>query len=116
MSLAPEERIIIPEDGVEYEYEVLTMFDIEELGHSYVAVIPVEQVDEEEAELFVVRYEEDEENEGQFMVFQIDDDHEWDLVEEVLNTLLDNDEQTIEISEHEHETNDDALLDDEDNI
>lgn len=112
MALAPEERIIIPEDGVEHEYEVLTLFDIEELGHSYVAVIPVEQVEEDEAELFVVRYEEDENDPELFKVFQIEDDHEWDLVEEVLNTLLAEDEHTLEIEDYDN----DALHDDEDSL
>lgn len=90
MSLVPQERITIPdEDGVEYEFEVLTVFDINQTGNSYVAVMPIEQLEDEETELFVFRYEEDAADEEKFKIFQIDADEEWDLVEETLNTLLD---------------------------
>ncbi|MEJ8776385.1 DUF1292 domain-containing protein [Pseudogracilibacillus sp. ICA-222130] len=90
MSLEPNERITIPdENGEEHLFEVLTQFDIEENGQSYIAVIPVEQSDDEEVDVFAFRYEDDEKDENQFKIFAIEDDAEWDLVEETLNTVLD---------------------------
>lgn len=89
MSLSEEERIIIPdENGDEHLFEVLFTFDIDETNQSYVAVVPVEDTDEEEQEVFAFRYEE-EENEDDFKLFTIETDEEWDLVEELLNTLID---------------------------
>ena len=92
MSLSEEERIIIPdENGEEHLFEVLFTFDIEENNASYIAVVPVEQGEEdkeEEQEVFAFRYEE-QENEDDFALFQIETDEEWDLVEELLNTLID---------------------------
>lgn len=80
------EKIIIPDDdGVEHEFEVVLPFELDETKSSYLAVVPVEQVEAEEADLYVFRYEEEGDD---LKVFQIDDDDEWDLVEEVLNTLL----------------------------
>lgn len=91
MSLSEEERIIIPdENGEEHLFEVLFTFDVEENNASYIAVVPVEQGEdeEEEQEVFAFRYEE-QENEDDFALFQIETDEEWDLVEEMLNTLID---------------------------
>lgn len=92
MSLSEEERIIIPdENGEEHLFEVLFTFDVEENNTSYIAVVPVEQGEEdeeEEQEVFAFRYEE-QENEDDFALFQIETDEEWDLVEEMLNTLID---------------------------
>lgn len=80
------EKIIIPDDdGVEHEFEVVLPFELDETKSSYLAVVPVEQAEAEEADLYVFRYEEEGDD---LKVFQIDDDDEWDLVEEVLNTLL----------------------------
>lgn len=89
MSLSEEERIIIPdENGEEHLFEVLFTFDVEENNTSYIAVVPVEQGEEEEQEVFAFRYEE-EDNEDDFKLFAIETDEEWDLVEEMLNTLID---------------------------
>ncbi len=80
------EKIIIPDDdGVEHEFEVILPFELDETNSSYLAVVPVEQVEAEEADLYVFRYEEEGDD---LKVFQIESDDEWDLVEEVLNTLL----------------------------
>lgn len=80
------EHIFIPdEDGVEHEFEVVLPFELDKTKASYLAVVPVEQLEEDESDLFVFRYEEEGED---LKVFQIESDEEWDLVEEVLNTLL----------------------------
>jgi len=80
------ERIFIPDDdGVDHEFEVVLPFELDETNASYLAVVPIEQVEAEEAELYVFRYEEENDD---LQLFQIESDEEWDLVEEVLNTLL----------------------------
>lgn len=89
MALIEEERIIIPgENGEENLYEVIFTFDIEENEQSYVAVVPVEQSEDEEQEVFVFRYEE-KDNQDDLMLFSIESDEEWDIVEETFNTLVD---------------------------
>lgn len=89
MSLSEEERIIIPdENGEEHLFEVLFTFDVEENNQSYIAVVPAEETDEEEQEVFAFRYEE-RDNEDDLALFAIETDEEWDLVEEMLNTLID---------------------------
>lgn len=80
------ERIFIPDDdGEDHEFEVILPFELDETNAAYLAVVPVEQVESEEADLYVFRYEEEDEG---LQLFQIESDDEWDLVEEVLNTLL----------------------------
>lgn len=89
MALSEEERIIIPdENGEEHLFEVLFTFDVEENNTSYVAVVPAEDSDEEEQEVYAFRYEEKGE-EDDLALFAIEADEEWDLVEEMLNTLID---------------------------
>ncbi|GEM00542.1 Uncharacterized protein YrzB, UPF0473 family [Halolactibacillus halophilus] len=89
MALIEEERIIIPgENGEENLYEVIFTFDIEDNDQSYVAVVPVEQSEDEEQEVFVFRYEE-KDNQDDLMLFSIESDEEWDIVEETFNTLVD---------------------------
>ncbi|HLQ73331.1 MAG TPA: DUF1292 domain-containing protein [Bacillota bacterium] len=91
MALEPKERIIIPNDGEEHLFEVLVTFTIDEYNQTYVAVTPVEQADSEEVELFAFRYEMKEDDENDIALFPIESDEEWDLVDETLQTLVDDD-------------------------
>ncbi|WP_226036987.1 DUF1292 domain-containing protein [Aquibacillus saliphilus] len=89
MSLEEKERIIIPdENGEEHLFEVLFNFDVDQTGNSYIAVVPVDQKDDEEVEVFAFRYE-DQNNEDDLSLFQIESEEEWEMVEEMLNTLTD---------------------------
>lgn len=89
MALEEKERIIIPdENGEEHLFEVLFTFDVEQNQQSYIAVVPVEQTEDEEQEVFAFRYEE-KENEDDLALFSIETNEEWDMVEEMLNTLID---------------------------
>ncbi|SDB97230.1 Uncharacterized protein YrzB, UPF0473 family [Pelagirhabdus alkalitolerans] len=89
MALSENERIIIPdENGEEHLFEVLFTFDVEQNNQSYIAVVPVDQKEEEEQEVFAFRFEE-KENEDDLALFAIETDQEWDMVEEMLNTLID---------------------------
>ncbi|WP_068674417.1 DUF1292 domain-containing protein [Oceanobacillus sp. Castelsardo] len=88
MSLDKKERIIVPdENGEEHLFEVLFTFDVDQTGNSYIAVVPVEQADDEEVEVYAFRYEETEKED--ITLFPIESDEEWEMVEEMLNTLAD---------------------------
>jgi len=91
MTLEEKERIIIPdENGDEHLFEVLFTFDVDETEQSYIAVVPAEQAEDEEVEVYAFRYEE-QENED-FTLYPIDSDEEWNMVEEMLNTLAEEEE------------------------
>ncbi|WP_163970083.1 DUF1292 domain-containing protein [Oceanobacillus halotolerans] len=88
MALEEKERIIVPdENGEEHLFEVLFTFDVDETNQSYIAVVPVEQKEAEEVEVYAFRYEEKEEQDDDLSLFPIESDEEWEMVEEMLNTL-----------------------------
>ncbi|WP_188453558.1 DUF1292 domain-containing protein [Virgibacillus oceani] len=90
MALEEKERIIVPdENGEEHLFEVLFTFDVDQTNQSYIAVVPVEQKDDEEVEVYAFRYEEKEEDDNDLSLFPIESDEEWEMVEEMLNTLAD---------------------------
>lgn len=87
-----QERIIIPdpETGEEHLFDVLFTFDVEESDKSYMVVTPTEAPDEdEEVEVFGFRYEDED---GDFKLFAIESDEEWEMVEEMINTYMDEEE------------------------
>ncbi|SHF66868.1 DUF1292 domain-containing protein [Ornithinibacillus halophilus] len=93
MALEEKERIIIPdENGEEHLFEVLFTFDVDETNQSYIAVVPVEQKDDEEVEVYAFRYEEKESDDNDLSLFPIESDEEWEMVEEMLNTIADEEE------------------------
>ncbi|MFB4166561.1 DUF1292 domain-containing protein [Virgibacillus sp. JSM 102003] len=93
MALEEKERIIIPdENGEEHLFEVLFTFDIDETEQSYIAVVPVEQNDDEEVEVYAFRYEEKEKDDNDLSLFPIESEQEWQIVEEMLNTLANEEE------------------------
>lgn len=96
MGLEPKERIIIPDEhGEEHLFETLFTFNVDETQTSYVAVVPVEQADEEEVEVYAFRYEEKGPAEDDIALFPIETDEEWDMVEEMLETLADNEDTSL---------------------
>ncbi|MFD1362970.1 DUF1292 domain-containing protein [Lentibacillus salinarum] len=95
MALDENERIIIPdENGEEHLFEVLFTFDVDQTGHSYLAVVPAEQKEDEEVEVYAFRYEEEEKNDDDLSLFPIESDEEWEMVEEMLHTIIDEEGQT----------------------
>lgn len=85
MSQEEKDRIIIPdESGKEHTFNVLYKFEVDEMDANYVALIPIEQENAEEQDLYVFRIEE---NEDDLKLFQIEDDAEWDIIEETIATL-----------------------------
>ncbi|HLR61081.1 MAG TPA: DUF1292 domain-containing protein [Lentibacillus sp.] len=90
MALEENERIIIPdENGEEHLFEVLFTFDVDQTGNSYLAVVPADQKENEEVEVYAFRYEEQEKDEDDLSLFPIESDEEWEMVEEMLHTLID---------------------------
>jgi uncharacterized protein YrzB (UPF0473 family) len=84
---------VVDEEGNEQLCEVLFTFDSDEFGKSYVLYYPVgaEEDDEEDIEIHASAFIPKEDGEdGEFM--PIETDEEWDMIEEVLNTFLDEEE------------------------
>lgn len=94
MPLDEKERIIIPdENGEEHLFEVLFSFDVDQTEQSYIAVVPVEQKDDDEVEVYAFRYEEKEKDDNDLSLFAIESDEEWEMVEEMLNTLAEEEDK-----------------------
>src|SRR5699024_11560437 len=82
MALEENERIIIPdENGEENLFEVLFTFDVDDTKQSYLAVVPIEQKDDDEVEVYAFRYEENGDNDNDLALFPIETDEEWEIVE-----------------------------------
>ncbi|MDQ0254283.1 uncharacterized protein YrzB (UPF0473 family) [Evansella vedderi] len=87
----PEEEeakiVIEDEEGEKHLFEVLFTFDVDSTGKSYMVLTPEgsNESDEEEMEVYPVRYEEQDEED--YKLIPIDTDEEWEMVEELLNTF-----------------------------
>jgi uncharacterized protein YrzB (UPF0473 family) len=80
---------VVDEEGNEQLCEVLFTFDSDEFGKSYVLYYPVgaEEDDEDDIEIHASAFIPKEDGEdGELM--PIETDEEWDMIEEVLNTFL----------------------------
>lgn len=84
---------VVDEDGNEQLCEVLLTFDSEEFGKSYVLYYPIgAEDDEEDVEIHASAFTPNENGEdGDLM--PIETDEEWDLIEEMLNTFLEEQEE-----------------------
>ncbi|MDD9138178.1 MULTISPECIES: DUF1292 domain-containing protein [Fructobacillus] len=83
---------LVDDNGDEALYEVLFTFHSEEYDKSYILLVPdgVEEDEQVDVQAYIFNPEEDgESKEGNLM--PIEDDAEWAMVEEVLNTFLDDD-------------------------
>jgi len=81
---------VIDEQGNEILCEVLFTFESEEFGKSYVLYYPVsdENEDDEDIEIHASSFSPSEDGEDGELK-PIETEEEWDLVEEMLNTFLD---------------------------
>lgn len=77
------------EDGVEEDFEVVTYFQHPTTGVKYVFLVSVNEANEEEQDIFPFRYEEDGED---LILAPVNEDDEWEMLEEVLETLIENDQ------------------------
>lgn len=94
-SLPEEDRQItlVDEKGNEELFEVLFTFTSDDFNKSYVLLYPAATSDEDDVEIMAFSFDAD--NEGQATsgdLHEIESDEEWDMVEGVLNTFLDDDE------------------------
>ncbi len=76
------------DDGEEEECEVITIFEAK--GKDYIALIPVETMDDEDSEIYFYRYKED--ADGNPSLENIEEDEEYDLVVDAFDELLDDEE------------------------
>lgn len=76
------------DDGTELECEVLAIFPAN--NKMYIALLPIEQENEEEDDIYLYRYSEDEE--GNPILDNIEDDDEYDIVADAFDELLDDEE------------------------
>lgn len=82
---------VVDEQGNEVLCEVLFTFDSDEFKKSYVLYFPVGESEEEEIEIHASSFEQNDENaEGELK--PIETEEEWDMIEEMLNTFLDEEE------------------------
>jgi uncharacterized protein YrzB (UPF0473 family) len=80
---------ISQEDGVEEDFEVVTYFENPSTGIKYVFLVPTSTSDEEEQDVYPFRYSE---NGDDLVLAPVEDDDEWEMLEEVLQTLLDSEQ------------------------
>ena len=79
---------IYDEEGNEQLYEILFTFESQDYDKNYVLLYPAGSADEEDVELLAFSYEEEADGTaGQ--LHPIESDEEWDMVEEVLATFID---------------------------
>lgn len=82
---------IIDEDGNEELYQILFTFDSEDFGKSYVFLYPAGTSEDEEVEIQAYAFTQNENGDGGNLL-PIETEAEWDMVEEVLATFLDEEE------------------------
>ena len=76
------------EDDTELECALLAVFPVN--GQDYAAMIPVEQLDDEDGEIFLYRYKEL--GNDELDITNIEDDAEFEEVSEAFDALLDEEE------------------------
>lgn len=88
---------VVDEDGNEQLCEVLFTFESEDFGKSYVLYYPIgaEEDDSDDIEIHASAFIPTEDGEdGELM--PIETDEEWDMIEEMLNTFLEEQEDVEE--------------------
>ncbi|PIC65463.1 hypothetical protein CSV79_02245 [Sporosarcina sp. P13] len=96
MEHGQETMTIIDENGEEHVCEVILTFDSKEYERSYVLyhVLDGEQVDDDEdVEIHAAAFIPTEEGQDGGSLLEIESDEEWDMIEEVLNTFLEEEEE-----------------------
>lgn len=88
---------VTDENGNELEAVIVMTFESEEFGKSYVVY---RMKDDDSGEYFAASFNPEDGDEGQ--LYPIETDEEWDFVEEVLESFLDDQEDEDE-EEHDHD-------------
>lgn len=110
--MEPEEGdtvVLTDENGVEHEFELLDVFDVDDKEYAVLASAEEDAEDGEEA--IVLRVEKD--AEGNDVLVDIEDDEEWDRVSARWDEILE-DEASLEWDDEDEEDEDE--LDDEDEL
>ncbi len=76
------------EDDSEVECQVLTIFEVE--GQDYIVLIPEDEIDSEEGEIYIYRYFEDED--GEPGLDNIESEEEFEMVSDVFDQLVEDGE------------------------
>lgn len=83
------------DDDSEVECEVITIFEVE--GQDYIVLLPVEQSEDEEGEVYIYRYFEDED--GEPGLDNIETEEEFEKVSAVFDDILESEEYDEDVSE-----------------
>lgn len=81
------------EDGTEVETQVITIFEVE--GQDYIVLIPEDQVESEEGEVYIYRYFES--DDGEPGLDNIETQEEFDMVSEIFDQIVEDGEFDEEI-------------------
>lgn len=76
---------ITQEDGASEDFEVVTYFEHPVTGIKYVFLVALDQSEEEEQDVYPFRYDE---KDGEMVLAPVEDDEEWEMLEEVLDSIL----------------------------
>ncbi|MFD1736684.1 DUF1292 domain-containing protein [Bacillus salitolerans] len=87
---------VIDDNGNEQLCEVLFTFESDKFKKNYVLYYPIsgDQADEEDVEIHASSFSPGENDEGELS--PIETEEEWDMIEEMLNTFLDEQEEEEE--------------------
>lgn len=99
-----EERMFVTldlEDEGEVEFEVYSIFEIEEFNKEYAAMIRADEEEVSEFYLFEVECIEEDGEDQTYEVHDIEDDEEREIVEEAFSQLLDSDEWNALVEDDE---------------
>ena len=97
MEHGQENITIVDENGNEQVCEILFTFESDEFGKSYVLYYPVgaDEDEDEEIEIHASSFTPNEDgNDGELL--PIETDEEWEVIEEMLNTFLEEEEEEDE--------------------
>jgi uncharacterized protein YrzB (UPF0473 family) len=84
------ERFVIEHEGEEHLFEELFRFTVDATEKTYIVLVPVENdknEEDEEVEVFAFRLEESE-GEKDVAFYPIETDEEWETVEEMIETFV----------------------------
>lgn len=88
---------LVDEQGNEQLFEILLTIDgTEEFGKNYVLLVPMGIDDQDEGEIEIQAYsftENVDGTEGDLQIIPEDSDAEWDMIEEVFNSFMEEDNQ-----------------------
>ena len=76
------------DDGTEMDCQILTIFEVQE--QDYIALAPIDQIGNDECEVFFYRYFEDEE--GNPTLDNLESDEEFEIVSDIFDQIMDDEE------------------------